>query len=192
MTVGVPACYRGPVERQETAMRLPLFLCLFALGCSGSSPALAHAVLSPAEAPADSYLRAAIGIGHGCEGTPTLRVRVLIPEGILAVKPQPKAGWELKIRREPLAAATAADHGRSMTERVAEVTWSGKLLDENFDEFVMQVKLPDQPGQTLFFPTVQECEKGVHRWIEIPAAGKARHDYREPAPMLRLGPKRAP
>ena len=51
------------------------------------------------------------------------------------------------------------------------------------------MKLPDKPGETLYFPTVQECEKGVHRWIEIPAAGKSRGDYKEPAPFLRLLPK---
>jgi len=37
---------------------------------------------------------------------------------------------------------------------------------------------------------VQECERGVHRWIEIPAAGKSRGDYKEPAPFLRLTPRR--
>jgi len=35
---------------------------------------------------------------------------------------------------------------------------------------------------------VQECEKGVHRWIEIPAAGKSAADYPEPAPGLTLLP----
>jgi uncharacterized protein YcnI len=35
---------------------------------------------------------------------------------------------------------------------------------------------------------VQECEKGVHRWIEIPAAGKTASDYKEPAPALKLVP----
>lgn len=155
-----------------------------------AEPAFAHAVLRPAEAPADSYFKATIGVGHGCEGTPTLRVRVRIPEGVSSVKPMPKAGWDLAIKREPLPQPVADSHGRRITERVAEVMWSGKLLDENFDEFVMQVRLPDAPGKTLYFPTVQECEKGAHRWIEIPAAGQARRDLREPAPVLKLLPKR--
>ena len=42
----------------------------------------------------------------------------------------------------------------------------------------------------FYFPLVQECEKGVHRWIEIPAAGKSGHDLAEPAPALKLLPKR--
>lgn len=155
-----------------------------------AGPAAAHAVLSPPEAPADSYFKATIGIAHGCEGTPTLRVRVRIPDGINSVKPMPKAGWELAIKRDELAQPVTGPHGERITQRVSEVTWSGKLLDDNFDEFVMQVRLPDKPGETLYFATVQECEKGVHRWIEIPAAGQSRGQLREPAPVLKLLPKR--
>jgi uncharacterized protein YcnI len=155
-----------------------------------TGPLQAHAVLERGEAPADSYYKAVIGIGHGCEGSPTLRVRVRIPEGVVSVKPQPKAGWELSIRKDKLPKPLDAGHGRMITEEVAEVTWSGRLLHENFDEFVIQVKLPNSPGETLYFLTVQECEKGVHRWIEIPAAGKTRRDYKEPAPELKLLPKR--
>jgi uncharacterized protein YcnI len=51
------------------------------------------------------------------------------------------------------------------------------------------MKLPDRPGATLYFPVVQECREGVHRWIEIPAKGKRAEDLEEPAPALRLTPK---
>jgi uncharacterized protein YcnI len=37
---------------------------------------------------------------------------------------------------------------------------------------------------------VQQCEKGTHRWIEIPAAGKSADDYPEPAPDLMIMPKK--
>jgi periplasmic copper chaperone A len=50
--------------------------------------------------------------------------------------------------------------------------------------------LPDHPHTTLHFPVVQECEQGIHRWIEIPEAGKAAGDYREPAPALMLVPRK--
>ena len=43
-----------------------------------------------------------------------------------------------------------------------------------------------QPGQTIYLPVVQECEKGAHRWIEIPGQGS---DLPEPAPELKLVPK---
>jgi periplasmic copper chaperone A len=34
-------------------------------------------------------------VGHGCEGSPTTAIRVQIPEGVIAVKPMPKAGWQV-------------------------------------------------------------------------------------------------
>src|SRR5262245_27571645 len=154
-------------------------------------PARAHVTLERNEAPADSFFNALLNVAHGCEGSPTLKVRVRIPEGVIGVKPQPKPGWELAVRKEKLAQPIVEGHGRTITEVVAEVTWTGKLLDENFDQFGIHMKLPNKPNETLYFPTVQECETGVHRWIEIPAAGKSRGDYKEPAPFLRLTPKRA-
>jgi periplasmic copper chaperone A len=158
--------------------------CLLAPACVS-----AHVTLERNEAPADSFFNTFVNVPHGCEGSPTLRVRVRIPEGVIGVKPQPKANWELSVRKERLATPIVEGHGRTITEVVAEVTWSGKLADDNFDQFGIHMKLPDKAGATLYFPTVQECETGVHRWIEIPAAGKSRGDYKEPAPFLRLLPK---
>lgn len=151
--------------------------------------AQAHATLEVQEAMADSWYKARMGIGHGCAGSPTVAVRIRIPDGILSAKPQPKPGWTLEIVRTKLDAPVAAAHGKAVTERVSEVRWTGgRLADDNFDEFLVQVRLPDRPGETLYFPTVQQCETGVHRWIEIPAAGKSAGDYKEPAPRLRLLP----
>ncbi len=138
-----------------------------ALSIAGSmlaaTSAFAHATLDRTEAPADSFYKAVFGIGHGCDGQPTLRVRVRIPEGITSVKPQPKAGWELTIRREKVPQPLTGTHGVPVTEVVTEVMWSGKLPDDNFDEFLIQVRLPNKAGQTLYFPTVQECETAVER-----------------------------
>src|SRR5262245_47245319 len=154
-----------------------------------TQPAQAHATHDRSEATAERYCHTVLHVPHGCEGSPTLKVRVRIPEGVIGVKPQPKPGWELTIRQEKLEKPIVESHGRTITDVVAEVTWSGKLPDENFDQFGIHMKLPDKPGETLYFPTVQECERGSHRWIEIPAAGKSRGDYKEPAPFLRLLPK---
>jgi uncharacterized protein YcnI len=150
-------------------------------------PAAAHVVLENTQAVAGTYYKATFGVGHGCEGTPTLRLRVRIPDGITSVKPQPKPGWEVATVKEKLEKPISSDHGATITEVVREVVWSGgRLLDEHFDQFAMQVRLPATPGTTIYFPVVQECEKGVHRWIEIPEPGKTSRDYKEPAPALRL------
>ena len=153
--------------------------------------AQAHVTANPNEAPADSYFRTALRVGHGCAGSPTTAVRVKIPDGVMAVKPQVKPGWTIEIKMRKLDKPVDAGHGRTVSEAVDEIAWrGGNLPDAYFDEFGLSMRLPAKAGQTLYFPLVQECEKGVHRWIEIPASGQKWDDLREPAPFIRLIDKR--
>lgn len=155
-----------------------------------ASPSAAHVTLDPAPARADSYYKAVLRVPHGCNGSPTRRIRVRIPDGVTSVKPQPKTGWTLEIAKKKLAQPLDDGHGGKITEVVGEVGWSGgRLPDEQFDEFAMMLKLPDAPNATLYFPVVQDCEQGVHRWIEIPETGRASRELKEPAPALPLLPK---
>ena len=155
-----------------------------------SLPALSHVTLDVREASAGTNQKLVIRVPHGCEGTATTAIRIRIPDTVPVTKPQPKPGWTLSVVREKLAKPMDAGHGRTVTEAVREVVWSGgKLPDDWYDEFVMRVTLPETPDAVLYFPVVQQCEKGVHRWIEIPEAGKSRDDLREPAPALRLKAK---
>jgi periplasmic copper chaperone A len=164
---------------------------VFALvACAIAAPAAAHVTLEQRQASADSYYKAQLRVTHGCKGSPTVRVRVRLPEGVTGVRAQPKPGWKLDITRVKLAKPLDDGHGGQITETVSEVAWSGgTLLDEHFDEFALTMRLPDQPGTTLYFPVVQECKEGVHRWIEVPETGKSARDYKEPAPALQLTPK---
>lgn len=150
----------------------------------------AHATLETKQAPTGSYYKAAIRIGHGCDGSATTTVRVRVPEGVVSVKPMPKTGWTLSTVEGPYATPFVS-HGKTIASGVVEVVWSGgKLPDAWYDEFIFQAKLPDQPaGTVLYFPIVQECEKGVHRWIEIPEPGRKADDYKEPAPSVTLTAK---
>ena len=170
-------------------MRIVQYIAAGAVALLLSSTAFAHVTLEVKEAPADSYYKAAFNVGHGCDGSPTVKIRVQIPDGVTNVKPQPKPAWELVTVKGKLAKPIKDSHGNEVTEGIREVAWTGKLLDEHFDQFVMQVKLPNTPDVTVYFPTLQECEKGVLRWIEIPAAGKTRRDYKEPPPEVKLTPK---
>ena len=162
---------------------------LAAVLLSGSA-ASAHVTIQPNEATAGGYFQAAFSVGHGCDGSSTVAVRVRIPDGVLSVKPQMKPGWTVDIKKKPLAGPQPSLHGKTITETVDEVSWKGgPLPDSLYDTFGLMMKLPDVADKPLYFPVVQECESGVHRWIEIPAAGQKRDDLREPAPLLRLKPK---
>jgi uncharacterized protein YcnI len=159
--------------------------------CLNATMALAHSTLETQQAAVGSTYKGVMRVPHGCDSAPTLKVRIQIPEGVIAVKPMPKAGWKLETVKAPYKQSYDY-HGTQMTEGVREIVWTGELLDEHYDEFVFRAYLTDslKPDTTLYFPTVQECEGGkADRWIEIPAADKSPDDYRYPAPGVKLRPK---
>lgn len=153
--------------------------------------AYAHVTLETREYPAGTTAKLILKVPHGCGGSPTVNLRVRIPEDVLNVKPQPKAGWQLVTTKGKLATPITGDYGETITESVREIHWTGgRLPDDHYDEFVFRAELPNKPGTTIYLPVVQECETGVNRWIEIPEPGKSRRGYKQPAPELRLRAKR--
>jgi periplasmic copper chaperone A len=148
--------------------------------------AAAHVTLETQKAFADSSYKAVLRVPHGCEGKPTTAIRVQIPEGLIAVKPMPKPGWQLAVVNGKYQHPYQYE-GSKLSEGVKEIDWSGgKLPDDFYDEFVFVGRLTDfAPGTVLSFPTVQQCEGGaVQRWIEIPAPGQNPDDLEDPAPQL--------
>lgn len=166
--------------------RMILAAGLLALATSAAS---AHITLEAAEAPVGAAYKAVFRLPHGCEGKPTIAIRVRIPEGMIGVKPMPKPGWTLdKVKGK--YAKTYKLSGADVSEGVTEVSWSGgSLPDDEYDEFVLRGNLAgDLPvGTMLYFPVVQECGDGaVERWIEIPAAGQSSDHLKTPAPGIKL------
>jgi len=164
---------------------------LILMAALAASPAAAHVYLEGKQATVGASYKAVFAVPHGCSGSPTVKIRVQIPEGVIAVKPMPKAGWSVDVV-DGQYAGEYDYHGNKLSSGAKEVVWSGgKLLDHNYDEFVASSFLTDslKPNTTLNFPDVQECEKGVSRWIEIPADGAGQHESKSPAPGVKLLPK---
>jgi uncharacterized protein YcnI len=158
---------------------------------AGVSIAFGHITLENQQAPVGASYKAVLRVPHGCAGSATTAVRVRIPDGFIEVKPMPKAGWKLDVVRGKYQKPMSV-RGTKVTEGVTEVGWSGgNLPDAYYDEFVLAGFIGDEApaGQTMYFPIVQECEKGTTRWIEIPA-GDGGPEPAEPAAGLKLLPKR--
>lgn len=169
--------------RPLTALTLSTFFA--AISIAGAD---AHVTLATAEAAPNSRYKAVLQVPHGCDGEPTNSVRVQIPEGVIAVKPMPKAGWTLTTTRGPYA-KSYENHGRKVTEGVKEIVWSGgSLADEHFDEFTFAavVATDGGPAKAVYFPVVQKCAKGEATWTEIPSTQRPSHDLKKPAPALRI------
>src|ERR1700760_4592429 len=169
------------------------FLALLTIATLTASSAGAHIPLENRQATVGSGYKAVFAVPHGCAGSATTRIRVQIPQGVIAVKPMPKPGWNVEAIKGKYASEYDF-HGTRLSEGVQEVVWSGgKLPDDFYDEFVISAFLTDslKPNTTLYFPVVQECEQGVSRWIDIPADADAGHvrDSKSPAPGVKLMPK---
>jgi uncharacterized protein YcnI len=154
-----------------------------------ASPASAHIFLEGKQSAVGADYKAVLVVPHGCSGSPTTKLRVQIPEGVIAIDAKPVDGWKL----ETVNGKYAGDYdykGAKVSEGIKEVAWSGgKLPDKTRQEFVIETYLTGglKPNTTLYFPVVQECEQGVSRWIEIPAEGSAHsHEGKWPAPGVKL------
>ena len=164
------------------------FLASLAVAALAAAPACAHITLEGREATIGSSYKAVFVVPHGCAGSATTKIRVQIPEGVIGVKPMPKPGWNVEAIKGKYASEYDF-HGAKLSEGVKEVVWSGgKLPDDFYDEFVISTFLTGtlKPDTMLYFPTVQECEQGVSRWIDIPADPAHAHDSKSPAPGVKL------
>jgi uncharacterized protein YcnI len=152
-------------------------LILLAVLLAAPAPALAHVVAAPGEVKAGSYSAIAFRVGHACAaGDTTLKLRVEIPDGVASARPQPKTGWTIDIEKS--------------ADRATAITWTGRLPDDQFDDFALLMKLPAQAG-TLVFPVIQSCEKGESQWTEIPDPERPGEKLTRPAPTVRLIPAAA-
>ena len=165
---------------------LPIALAL----ALAATAAEAHITLETAAAPVGSTYKAVLRVPHGCGEEATVKLQVKIPEGVIAVKPMPKPGWQIELATGPYAKPHDS-YGTQLTEGVTAITWSGgELPDAYYDEFVFRGSLAADltAGDTLYFPVVQQCTSATDRWIEIPAAGQDPEALELPAPALKLLP----
>lgn len=154
--------------------------------CAGA--AQAHPTLQIREARVGTPYRAAMAVPHGCNGSATVKLRVILPEGFIGAKPMPKPGWTTQTVRDTYAHTYDFYHGEKLSEGVKEVTWTGSLPDAFYDEFVVAgffARTLDE-GSVAYFPTYQDCDKGSVAWTQIPAAGQSMHHLAHPAPGVML------
>jgi copper(I)-binding protein len=130
----------------------------------------AHVVLSQKTFEAGVNFAAFFKVEHGCDGSPTLSLRVEIPEGVTMLELPPKEGW--------------TTNAEKTGGRVSAVSWRGRLEGGESDQFGVLLKLPARTG-LIYFPAVQKCAKGEMRWTQIPVAGETAKLQR-PAPSVEL------
>jgi uncharacterized protein YcnI len=144
---------------------LALFLTAATYGAAS-----AHVAAIPAEARAGAYQAFRFQVGHGCGEAATTALRIELPEGLGAARPQPKPGWSLSVTREG--------------DRLVAVTWTGRLPADQFDDFALLVRTPVKSGP-IYFPAVQTCGRASQQWIQVPEPGHT-EPLSRPAPRVTI------
>src|SRR5918999_489837 len=128
-------------------------------------PAWAHVVVSPEEVAADDYETLTVSVPTEKE-VPTTEIRLEVPKGFLLSGVQPVPGWEH---------AFVEDGGL-----VTAVTFSGgQIRPREFQQFLVQAKAPQEPGE---YPwrAIQTYEDGsVVEWTGPP-------DSEEPTSVIEV------
>jgi uncharacterized protein YcnI len=147
--------------------------------------AFGHVSLEGKTAHAGAPFDATFRVGHGCAGSPTVKLQIRMPDGVVAVEPQTKDGWGVSSETGAYDHATASG-GQVFSEGIRSVTWTGHLSAHESGTFLLRARLSDDmvAGRKLIFPVYQQCEKGEERWID------SDDEDEHPAPFLTVMPKR--
>jgi periplasmic copper chaperone A len=158
-----------------------------AFGMLAVGPAAAHVTANPSATTAGGYAVVDMRVPHGCDGEATEVLEVQIPDGVVSVKPEQVAGWDVTTEIGPYDEPVEL-HGQEVTEGVRVVTWTAQgdpLPDDQFRNFGISLQWPDAADETLVFPAVQTCVDGAEEaWIETSDDADASLDY--PAPTITL------
>ncbi|WP_182377271.1 YcnI family protein [Nocardioides sp. WS12] len=160
-------------------------LAIVALSAGAAS---AHVTVTPNVTSAGSYAVLTFSVGHGCEGSPTTKMTIAMPEEIPSVTPTVNPNWSVEKVAQKLDKPIKDAHGNEITERIAQVVYTAKtpLVDGYRDTVELSVQLPDAVGETLAFPVVQTCAKGETGWTETAAEGQDAEELEHPAPTVTI------
>lgn len=152
--------------------------------------AQAHVSLHPNVWPAGSFPTAAVRVPNEMDNATVTKVDMQIPPGILSASYGPVPGWQVQVKTRKLAKPVQTDDGQ-ITEEPIEITWTAQDKQAQipvgaFGTFPIAISVPDTPGKTLSFKTLQTYSNGkTVSWI-----GPASADT--PAPTVNVAAKSAP
>ena len=140
------------------------------LALAAPMAASAHVSAGASSTAAGSYTIVTMSVPHGCDGSPTMKITIDIPEDILSVTPTVNPNWTIARTTEPLA--TAVDDQTERTSQVIYTAIGDGLAADQRDSFELSLRLPDgEAGEVVEFPVTQDCAVGQTLWTgdEVPS-----------------------
>lgn len=131
--------------------------------------ALAHAVVKPAEVGVSKYQTFTLGVPNE-KTSPTVSVRLLVPEGLRSVTPNVKTGWNIEVKKQATGKKVVSENGVETDEfKPIEVIWTGGSIPAGQrDDFIFSAQAPAEQG-TLVWKVYQGAEDGnIVSWDRDP------------------------
>jgi uncharacterized protein YcnI len=146
--------------------RLLVLLSLTAATVVASATTASAHTTARAEAGPDGSTTTTWSFSHGCEGRPTIGLRVRVPSGASNVSAVDPPGW-------------------TSTVSSTEIHWTGgSIPDGTSAGFTASMVLREQAGTTVTMPAIQECTDGAElAWIASPSTADGTESTR-PAPTI--------
>lgn len=151
--------------------------------------AAAHVSVISGAATANLTQEVTFGVGHGCAGADTYKVRIEIPAGVTSVRPMRSDFGKIGIEKDAAGTITA-------------VSWQKVDADANdadiaYHKLIIRLKVPDQPFASIYFPSQQTCRAAngtlsVTNWVRLPSTPAVDGGADEPSPELLILPARRP
>ncbi|HEX2054796.1 MAG TPA: YcnI family protein [Actinomycetota bacterium] len=149
-------------------MRIRWLWALLSITCltlAMAGVAWAHVVVSPEEVPADEFEKLVVSVPTE-KDIPTTGVRVEVPEGFTVVGVQPVPGWEYEFEEEGGV--------------IRAITWSGgEIAPQEFQEFALQARTPEEPGEFAWEAFQTYADGSVVEWT-------GPEDAEEPASVVEV------
>ena len=137
-----------------------------------AAPVFAHNTFTSMQAPAGYLQDLEMRVTHGCKGSPVNSVRIKMPEGVVRVTVNNTRDWTVETKLRKLAKPVPGDGGNMINETVDEIIWSNPKSTipalGSFEGFKFRAALPKTPGAILYFKTINGCEKGDDKYVDLP------------------------
>ncbi|MCB2109294.1 MAG: DUF1775 domain-containing protein [Rhodobacteraceae bacterium] len=132
----------------------------------------AHNTMTSMYAPAGYVQDLELRVTHGCKGSPVNEVRVKIPEGLTRITVDNRRDWKVETKMRKLDKPVPGDGGNMINEVVDEIIWkdptSSIPAGGVFEGFKFRAALPKEPGKILYFRSINVCEQGDDKYIDLP------------------------
>lgn len=140
---------------------------------SGVPVAQAHNTMTAYYAPAGFMQDLELRVTHGCKGSPVKEVRLKIPDGMMRVSAEHNRDWTIEMKMRKLPKPVPGEGGNMLTDTVDEIIWKNPRSNlpgsGRFEGFRFRGMIPETAGKIIFFRSVNVCESGEERYVDLPS-----------------------